>query len=64
LQQKTLEVTTPEGIENELHAWFNENIHLMDSYKHMINGGANNYIQLNRNEKLEVTSYKNLAIEH
>ena len=36
----------------------------MDSYKHMKDGGANNYLQLNKNERLEVASYKNLAIEH
>ena len=36
----------------------------MDSYKHMKNGGANDYLQLNRNEKLEEASYRNLAIEH
>ena len=55
---------TPAQIEDELHSWFKQNMHLLDSCKHLFLEGALDFVALNKGQRLEMCSYKNLAIEH
>lgn len=58
------ETQTPTSVEGELQAWFKENMHMLDSCKHLFQEGALDFVSLNKGARLEMNSYKNLALEH
>ena len=59
-----MEAQTPTSVEAELQAWFKENMHMLDSCKHLFQEGALDFVALNKGARLEMCSYKNLALEH
>jgi len=54
----------PEDIVEELHGWFSENLHLLSSYKYMLKEGSTNFMELNKNERLEMSGFRKLAEQH